>query len=214
MNLAASIEIYASGTSEGVRKAWDTRGRGRHTDVQKHIAAHERAFPAILGKFKTAVGGMGVVDGRVKTLDSLTEKLTRKNKTLDQIGDTIGLRLTTSDIPTVYRALDALHKDFTVTKVDDRIAKPADGVYRALHLDAEVGGKKIEIQLRTSNQTKLADYMHPLYKNKELGKTGMLMRSYLKKLSVALYREDSGQKAVLPDCPPPIAKTVGCFTRE
>lgn len=29
MNLQTSIDIYAFGTSEGVKKAWDTRGRGR-----------------------------------------------------------------------------------------------------------------------------------------------------------------------------------------
>jgi predicted ABC-type ATPase len=31
MNLRASVEIYGYGTSEGVKKAWDTRGRGRNT---------------------------------------------------------------------------------------------------------------------------------------------------------------------------------------
>lgn len=31
MNLLRIIQVYGYGTSEGVEKAWDTRGRGRHT---------------------------------------------------------------------------------------------------------------------------------------------------------------------------------------
>lgn len=32
MNLQSQIELTAYGTSEGVTKAWDTRGRGKNTD--------------------------------------------------------------------------------------------------------------------------------------------------------------------------------------
>lgn len=39
MKLAATIEIYGYGTSEGVTKSWDTRGRGR-AEVARH-ARHE-----------------------------------------------------------------------------------------------------------------------------------------------------------------------------
>jgi hypothetical protein len=33
--LATSLELYCYGTSEGVQKAWDTRGRGRKTSAKK-----------------------------------------------------------------------------------------------------------------------------------------------------------------------------------
>lgn len=35
MNLAATTTLYAYGTSEGVTKSWDTRGRGRKQDFKK-----------------------------------------------------------------------------------------------------------------------------------------------------------------------------------
>ena len=35
MNLAATLTLYAYGTSEGVTKSWDTRGRGRKQDFKK-----------------------------------------------------------------------------------------------------------------------------------------------------------------------------------
>lgn len=37
MNLAASVALRAYGTSEGVTKAWDSRGRGRHEQIHYQI---------------------------------------------------------------------------------------------------------------------------------------------------------------------------------
>ena len=34
MNLATAIELHGYGTSEGVEKAWDTRGRGKHASSE------------------------------------------------------------------------------------------------------------------------------------------------------------------------------------
>lgn len=40
MNLASTIDLYAYGTSEGVSKAWDARGRGRKTDVSTNLVQY------------------------------------------------------------------------------------------------------------------------------------------------------------------------------
>lgn len=44
MILAATIEMYCYGTSEGVEKAWDTRGRGR-VDFSKMLFHHGSPVP-------------------------------------------------------------------------------------------------------------------------------------------------------------------------
>lgn len=182
-------------------------------EVQDYVAQYSAIFPSAITKFSNAVEGMGQIAGRVKNPSSLEEKLQRKGKTLDQITDTIGLRLTAPDIATVYRALDSVTQSFKVTKVDDRIEKPLDGIYRAIHVDAEMDGKKMEIQLRTKNQSNLAEFSHEtLYKRQVSERTDPILRSYLKKLSTALYRRDMGEKTTLPDCPPVIRDKVGCIT--
>ena len=40
MNLSDTLTIYATGTSEGAKKGWDTRGRGRAQDASVP-AAHK-----------------------------------------------------------------------------------------------------------------------------------------------------------------------------
>jgi hypothetical protein len=42
MNLASAIELYGYGTSEGVTKAWDTRGRGRALRSGESTEDHHR----------------------------------------------------------------------------------------------------------------------------------------------------------------------------
>lgn len=42
MNIHAAIELFGYGTSEGVTKAWDTRGRGRHLRPGESTESHYR----------------------------------------------------------------------------------------------------------------------------------------------------------------------------
>lgn len=39
MNISSTLSILAAGTSEGATRAWDTRGRGRHTSTVSKKAA-------------------------------------------------------------------------------------------------------------------------------------------------------------------------------
>jgi len=49
MNLQTTISIFASGTSEGVEKSWDTRGRGRNVSApsDKEKVREERLMESI-----------------------------------------------------------------------------------------------------------------------------------------------------------------------
>ena len=172
MNLQSSINLYGYGTSEGVTRAWDTRGRGRKeisTDVHNYVQSFQPIFDKAKTQFKVAVGQLGVVEGRLKTEASLQEK----------------------------------------TEEDNKIENPS-GPYRAYHLEAEVDGRPVELQVRTQNQSRLAIWMHDTLYKGAAGKSPVV-QSYAKNLSDAIYKIDSGMRNVpIPDCPAPIRDN--CFS--
>jgi len=218
MNLSAAIELYGYGTSEGVTKAWDTRGRTGQTNpppqIPKEVYEDVDRYKAILNdtaqRFKEAVGNYGMIESRLKTPESLYEKMQRKGKTIDQVGDVIGMRVTTKDFQNLQSAVEGIRKNFNVIKEDDKTKNPL-GAYRAFHIDVDLGdGKRAEIQVRTENESKMAGMMHDtIYKGGF--KNNSYVNTYFLKLSNALYRMDRNMKAVLPKCPEPIKERVGCF---
>src|ERR1039458_4277457 len=47
MNLASTLAILATGTSEGGKKAWDTRGRGRHKKDPDRVARAKASYVSV-----------------------------------------------------------------------------------------------------------------------------------------------------------------------
>lgn len=105
------------------------------------------------------------VSSRVKTPESLAQKLVRKGVKMNtesvanNIYDVAGIRITCSFIGDTYRVMDALtaQDDLEVVQVKDYIKNPKGNGYKSLHLIVKIpvflstGVKKIpvEIQLRT-----------------------------------------------------------------
>lgn len=119
------------------------------------------------------------VSARVKTADSLIEKLTRKGIDHDlaaireQITDIAGVRVTTSFTKDAYRLFDLLAQqdDITVRTVKDYISTPKPNGYQSLHAIVEVPvflstGRievPVEIQFRTIAMDFWASVEHKLY---------------------------------------------------
>jgi putative GTP pyrophosphokinase len=92
-----------------------------------------------------------------KSTVSIVRKLRRESIRLSQMQDIAGCRLVVSSIQeqdALVRGLRAEHPDW---HVHDRRVRPSHG-YRAVHLVATVGGKPIEIQVRTAMQHGWAEY--------------------------------------------------------
>jgi len=105
-----------------------------------------------------------------KSTTSIAGKLLRESVRLTQIQDTAGCRIVVPDIAEQERVLTSLLELFPTSTVSDRRAKPSHG-YRAVHLIAQVGGKLVEIQIRTTLQQlwaelseKLSDLSDPAIK--------------------------------------------------
>lgn len=86
------------------------------------------------------------ISARVKSLDSLGDKLRRRGLPLnlavirDNITDIAGVRVTCSFVSDAYRLFDLLtaQDDVTVRTVKDYIAEPKDNGYKSLHAIVEI----------------------------------------------------------------------------
>ena len=119
------------------------------------------------------------VSGRVKTVDSLVNKLQRRgvdsdfDAIRDNIYDIAGVRVTCAFIRDVYRLFDHLTQqdDVTVLEVEDYIEEPKPNGYKSLHVIISVPvylstGRvdvPVEVQFRTIAMDFWASLEHKIY---------------------------------------------------
>ena len=119
------------------------------------------------------------VSSRVKTADSLIDKLVRRgvdpefDAIREHITDIAGMRVTTSFVKDAYRLFDLLTQqdDITVRIVKDYIAEPKPNGYKSLHVIVEVPvflstGRvdvAVEVQFRTIAMDFWASLEHKIY---------------------------------------------------
>ena len=125
--------------------------------------------------YETAVSRLKQLDYAVtgrpaKSTAALVDKLNRQHVRLSQVQDIAGCRVIVEDIYLQNRAIPTLEVFLGTPAIYDRRSQSSHG-YRAVHLVATVGGRKVEIQLRTELQhlwaeisEKLADTVDPRIK--------------------------------------------------
>ena len=92
------------------------------------------------------------VEGRIKRLYSIHQKLQRQRIDLDQVYDFVALRVVVASIPDCYAALGILHNLWRPVpgRIKDFIAMPRPNGYQSLHTSV-IGdeGQPFEVQIRT-----------------------------------------------------------------
>jgi putative GTP pyrophosphokinase len=128
--------------------------RGPHTESDLRLLDDYRrsfaeAYEAVVrtirqrGEFPT---------GRLaKSTDSIVQKLRRESLRLSQMQDIAGCRVVVVNVVEQEKFVASLKTGFPGASVIDRRDKPSYG-YRAVHIIAEISGKPMEIQVRTSLQ--------------------------------------------------------------
>lgn len=139
------------------------------------------------------------LEGRVKHIYSIWQKMVEKEIPFNQVYDVSAVRILVQDENDCYRVLGAVHKLWhnIPREFDDYIATPKENGYRSLHT-AVFGpkGKVIEVQIRTFDmheEAELGVCSHWRYKS---GEQSTRSDSYEKKINwlrqILEWQEDLG----------------------
>jgi GTP pyrophosphokinase len=100
------------------------------------------------------------IDGRIKRLWSIHQKLERQKISLDQVYDFIALRVVTESVKDCYSVLGIIHQMWSPVpgRFKDFIAMPRPNGYRSLHTSVVgEGGVPFEVQIRTEEMHLVAE---------------------------------------------------------
>jgi GTP pyrophosphokinase len=110
------------------------------------------------------------VTGRPKHLWSIFQKMRRRNTPFEEIYDMQAVRVIVKTVPDCYHVLGIIHHQWTPLqeRIKDYIASPKSNAYQSLHTTIfGPGGHLFEVQIRTSDHHRTAEYgiaAHWLYK--------------------------------------------------
>jgi GTP diphosphokinase / guanosine-3',5'-bis(diphosphate) 3'-diphosphatase len=101
------------------------------------------------------------VNGRIKGLYSLWEKMKKHQCEFDQIYDYVAFRVVVENVADCYASLGVIHSQWTPIpgRFKDYIALPKPNMYQSLHTTViGPGHRRIEVQIRTREMHKVADF--------------------------------------------------------
>src|SRR6476619_3694373 len=115
------------------------------------------------------------IDGRIKRLWSISQKLKRQKIELDQVYDFMALRIVTEGVKDCYATLGIIHQTWSPVpgRIKDFIAMPRPNGYQSLHTSViSERGMPFEVQIRTIEMHRRAEEgiaAHWKYKEGRIG---------------------------------------------
>jgi guanosine-3',5'-bis(diphosphate) 3'-pyrophosphohydrolase len=100
------------------------------------------------------------IDGRIKRLFSIHQKLKRQKIDLEQVYDFVALRIVTATVKDCYAALGIIHQTWSPVpgRIKDFIAMPRPNGYQSLHTSVvSERGFPFEVQVRTGEMHSIAE---------------------------------------------------------
>jgi guanosine-3',5'-bis(diphosphate) 3'-pyrophosphohydrolase len=149
-----------------------TKVETRRKAAEVEIEDLKKTIIAKLSEAQVPVKG---VDGRLKRLYSINQKLKRQRIELDQVYDFVALRIITDSVRDCYAALGIIHQTWSPVpgRIKDFIAMPRPNGYQSLHTSViSERGYPFEVQIRTEEMHRHAEEgiaAHWKYKEGRIG---------------------------------------------
>ncbi len=131
--------------------------------VESRRKVSEEFLDEVRGQVETKMEEYSVparVEGRIKRLFSIWQKLKRQHITVDQVYDLLAVRIVTDSVKNCYTALGVIHNTWRPVpgRIKDFIAIPRPNLYQSLHTSV-IGphGQPFEVQIRTEEMHRLAE---------------------------------------------------------
>jgi GTP pyrophosphokinase len=100
------------------------------------------------------------IEGRIKRLYSIWQKLLKQHVPLEQVYDLLAIRIITDSVKNCYAALGVIHNTWRPVpgRIKDFIAIPRPNLYQSLHTSV-IGphGQPFEVQIRTEEMHRIAE---------------------------------------------------------
>jgi len=100
------------------------------------------------------------IEGRIKRLFSIYQKIRRQQISIDQVYDLVAIRIITESVKDCYAALGVIHTAWKPIpgRFKDWIAIPRENFYQSLHTSVVGdGGQSFEVQIRTREMQSIAE---------------------------------------------------------
>src|SRR5216117_3966366 len=151
--------------------------------LRARVDARRRATEGLIEQLKTTVTAKLAeaqvpvieIDGRIKRLWSISQKLARQKIELDQVYDFVALRIITEGVKECYATLGIIHQTWSPVpgRIKDFIAMPRPNGYQSLHTSViSERGMPFEVQIRTIEMHRRAEEgiaAHWKYKEGRIG---------------------------------------------
>ena len=137
-----------------------------YLELQKKVESRGKVFDRFLHDVQDLVsrkmvesGIPATIEGRVKRLYSLHEKIQRQQRAFDQIYDLLAVRVVTDNVKNCYAALGVIHQMWRPVpgRFKDYIAMPRSNLYQSLHTTVIHAGQSFEVQIRTQEMHRIAE---------------------------------------------------------
>lgn len=134
------------------------------TKVEQFREQHSDFLDKAMNEIREMMDEAGVegeINGRPKHLYSIHRKMQRQNCSFEQVFDLIAIRAIVKTVGDCYNVLGMVHSMWRhiPNRIKDYVATPKPNGYRSLHTTlVGDGGMPFEVQIRTEEMHKLAEY--------------------------------------------------------